>query len=234
MSAPILEVSNLKKTFYLGKVAVPALRGVTFNVKQGEFLSIFGPSGSGKSTLLNLLGCLTRPDEGTITVDGENVLQLNSDQLAHLRLNKIGFIFQSFNLLPKSSALDNVALPLCIAGVPEKETNQRALEMLRLVGLAERANHRPCEMSGGEQQRVATARALINNPKIILADEPTGNLDTKTSREIMSLMKQLNREKGQTFVVITHDAGVADVSDRMIFLRDGALEAVKTAGGATA
>jgi len=210
------------------------LRGVTFNVKQGEFLSILGPSGSGKSTLLNLLGCLTRPDEGTITVDGENVLQLSGDQLAHLRLNKIGFIFQSFNLLPKSSALDNVALPLCIAGVSEKETNERALKMLKLVGLEQRANHRPCEMSGGEQQRVATARALINNPKIILADEPTGNLDTKTSREIMALMKQLNREKGQTFVVITHDAGVADVSDRMIFLRDGAIEAVKTAGGTTA
>ncbi|MFB3888374.1 MAG: ABC transporter ATP-binding protein [Candidatus Bathyarchaeia archaeon] len=226
-----LEVKNVKKTYHLGKVLVPALRGVTFDVEAGEFLSIFGPSGSGKSTLLNILGCLTRPDEGAVTIDGEDALRLNSDALAHLRLTKIGFIFQFFNLLPKISALQNVALPLHIAGLPEEEAEAKAMDMLRLVGLEQRAKHRPYELSGGEQQRVATARALVNDPKIVLADEPTGNLDTATGKEVMALMRQLNREKGQTFVVITHDSSVADVSDRMVFLRDGLIEAVRTPDG---
>ncbi len=223
----ILEATGIKKTYHLGKIPVHALRGVTFDVKEGEFLTIFGPSGSGKSTLLNLLGCLARPDEGTITIDGNNVLDMSSNELAQLRLTKIGFIFQSFNLLPRISALKNVALPLSITGMREKEIEEHALEMLRLVGLEQRANHRPYELSGGEQQRVATARALINNPKIVLADEPTGNLDTATGREIMTLMKRLNHDKGQTFIVITHDPDIADVSDRMIFLRDGLIESIK-------
>ncbi len=224
----ILEVQNLKKTYRLGKVAVPALRGVSFDVKQGEFLTIFGPSGSGKSTLLHLLGCLTNPDEGRVTIDGQDVSKMNPNAISELRLRKISFVFQFFNLLPRISALRNVEMPLQIAGVSDKETTARAKEMLQLVGLGHRANHRPVEMSGGEQQRVAIARALINNPKIVLEDEPTGNLDTKTGREIMELMKHLNEEKGQTFVVITHDHEIASMSDRLIYLRDGLIEEIKT------
>ncbi|MGQ9506408.1 MAG: ABC transporter ATP-binding protein [Candidatus Bathycorpusculaceae bacterium] len=224
-----LEVKDVKKSYRMGKVLVPALRGVSFHVKEGELVTIFGPSGSGKSTLLHLIGCLDRPDEGEITIEGLDVLQLSDDELAELRLKKIGFVFQFFNLLPRLTALRNVQLPLTIAGTSEEEALERAKEMLKLVGLEARMNHRPFELSGGEQQRVAIARALINNPKIVLADEPTGNLDTKTGWEIVQLMKELNEKKGQTFVIVTHDPHIAETAHRIIHLKDGLIEGIKEA-----
>ncbi len=227
--ATFLEVRDVKKSYRMGKFLVPALRGVSFDVETGEFLSIFGPSGSGKSTLLHLMGGLDRPDEGEIIVDGSNILKLNDDKLAELRLIKIGFVFQFFNLLPRLTALRNVELPLTIAGVPEKESLKRAEKMLRLVGLEDRMNHRPSELSGGEQQRVAIARALISNPKIVLGDEPTGNLDTKTGWEIVQLMKKLNEEKKQTFVVVTHDPHIAEAANRIVHLKDGLIAGIEEA-----
>lgn len=227
----IVEARDVKKSYRLGKISVPALRGVSFDVGEGEFLTIFGPSGSGKSTLLHLIGGLDRPDEGEISVDGSKLLQLGDDELARLRLTKIGFVFQFFNLLPRITALANVELPLAIANLPEKESTERAKETLRLVGLETRMDHRPFELSGGEQQRVAIARALINNPKIVLADEPTGNLDTKIGGEIVQLMRRLNKEEGQTFVIITHDTTVAENADRTIYLKDGLIEGVKEGTG---
>jgi len=226
---PILEVKNIRKSYSLGKIKVPALRGITFNVNQGEFLAIFGPSGSGKSTLLHLMGGLDRPDEGEILIDGSNLQDLHDNELAELRLRKIGFVFQFFNLLPRLTALRNVELPLTVAGLPEKEALEKAEEMLKLMGLEARVDHRPSELSGGEQQRVAMARALINDPKIVLADEPTGNLDTKTGWELVELMRKLNKEKGQTFVMITHDPHIAETADHMIHLRDGLIEGTKEA-----
>ena len=192
---------------------------------------MLGPSGSGKSTLLHLIGCLDRPDEGKIFVDGSDVLKLSDEELAELRLRKIGFVFQFFNLLPRLTAIRNVELPLLIAGVSEREARERAMEMLRLVGLEARVNHRPTELSGGEQQRVAIARALINNPKIVLADEPTGNLDTKSGWEIVQLMKRLNKERGQTFIVVTHDPHIAETADRILYLKDGLIEGEKKLRG---
>lgn len=226
MSA-ILEVKDIRKSYYLGKIQVPALRGVSFNVKQGEFLAIFGPSGSGKSTLLHLMGGLDRPDQGEILIDGANLQKLHDNELAELRLNKIGFVFQFFNLLPRLTALRNVELPLTVAGLPEKEALEKARKMLKLMGLEARVDHKPSELSGGEQQRVAMARALINDPKIVLADEPTGNLDTKTGWELVELMRELNKKKGQTFVMITHDSHIAETADRMVHLRDGLVEEIK-------
>jgi putative ABC transport system ATP-binding protein len=211
----------------MGKVNVPALLGVSFDAEESEFLTIFGPSGSGKSTLLHLLGGLDRPDEGNIMIDGTNILELHDADLAELRLAKIGFVFQFFNLLPRLTALKNVELPLVIAGASDKETFLRAKEMLKAVGLGNRENHRPYELSGGEQQRVAIARALITDPKIILADEPTGNLDTKTGSEIVCLMRSLNKEKRQTFIVVTHDPRIASEADRTIYLKDGLIENIK-------
>jgi putative ABC transport system ATP-binding protein len=225
----ILEVREVKKSYRMGNILIPALRGVSFDLEKGEFLTIFGPSGSGKSTLLHLIGCLDRPDEGEILIDGSNILKLGDDKLAELRLTRIGFVFQFFNLLPRLTALRNIELPLTIAGVSEKEVLDRAKEMLKLVGLEGRMNHKPSELSGGEQQRVAIARALINNPKIVLADEPTGNLDTKIGWEIVQLMKKLNKEKGQTFVVVTHDPHIAEAADRIIHLKDGSIEVIKEA-----
>jgi putative ABC transport system ATP-binding protein len=229
MMTVILKVSGVKKSYRMGKVLVPALRGVSLEAEEGEFLTIFGPSGSGKSTLLHLIGCLDRPDEGEIYIDGANVLKLSDDKLAELRLRKIGFVFQFFNLLPRLSALKNIELPLTIAGVPEEEALSRAEETLRLVGLEARMNHKPYELSGGEQQRVAIARALINNPKIVLADEPTGNLDTKTGWEIVQLMRKLNEERKQTFIIVTHDPHIAEAADRIIHLKDGLIEGIKEA-----
>jgi len=213
----------------MGRVLVQALRGVSFDAEEGELLTIFGPSGSGKSTLLNLMGGLDRPDEGEILIDGSNILKLSDDKLAELRLTKIGFVFQFFNLLPRLTALKNVELPLTIAGMPENEVLNRAKETLRLVGLEARMNHKPSELSGGEQQRVAIARALINSPKIVLADEPTGNLDTKTGWEIVQLMKKLNEEKSQTFVIVTHDQHITETANRIIHLKDGLIEGIKEA-----
>jgi len=225
----ILEARNIEKSYSLGKIQVPALRGISFNVHQGEFLAIFGPSGSGKSTLLHLMGGLDRPEEGEILIDGSNLQDLHDNELAELRLKKIGFVFQFFNLLPRLTALRNVELPLTVAGLPEKEALEKAEEMLKLMGLEARVDHRPSELSGGEQQRVAMARALINDPKIVLADEPTGNLDTKTGWELVELMRKLNKEKGQTFVMITHDPHIAETADHMIHLRDGLIEGTKEA-----
>jgi len=224
----MLSVRNIKKSYRLGKVVVQALRGVSFDVEEGEFLTILGPSGSGKSTLLHLIGCLDRPDEGEIVIEGRNVLEFSDDELADLRLRKVGFVFQFFNLLPRLTALENVKLPLVLAGVSDKESNERAEKLLRLVGLGERLNHRPSELSGGEQQRVAIARALINNPKMVLADEPTGNLDTKSGWEVVNLMRKLNEEMKQTFIVVTHDPQIAEVADRIIYLKDGLIEGVKS------
>jgi putative ABC transport system ATP-binding protein len=225
----ILEVREVKKSYRMGKVLVPALRGISFDVEEGEFLTIFGPSGSGKSTLLHLIGGLDRPDFGEILIDGSDILKQNDNKLAELRLTKIGFVFQFFNLLPRLTALRNVKLPLTIFGMSEKEASEKAKEMLKIVGLEARINHRPSELSGGEQQRVAIARALINNPKIVLADEPTGNLDTKTGWEIVQLMTKLNKEKGQTFVVVTHDPHISETADRIIYLKDGLIEGIKEA-----
>lgn len=225
--AKILQVQNIIKSYHMGKVVVPALRGVSFDVEEGEFLAVLGPSGSGKSTLLHLIGCLDRPDEGEILFEGRNVLILNDDELAELRLKKMGFVFQFFNLLPRLTALENVKIPLALAGVSDKEADERARKLLELVGLGKRLNHRPSELSGGEQQRVAIARALINNPKLVLADEPTGNLDTKSGWEIVNLMRKLNEEIGQTFIVVTHDPQIAEVADRILYLKDGLIEGVK-------
>ena len=229
--ASIVEVKDVKKSYHLGKITVPALRGVSFDVEEGEFLTIFGPSGSGKSTLLHLMGGLDRPDEGEIRIDGSNLLELGDDKLAKLRLTKIGFVFQFFNLLPRMTALANVELPLAIADLSEKESAERAKKTLKLVGLETRTDHRPFELSGGEQQRVAIARALINDPKIILADEPTGNLDTRIGGEIVQLLRRLNKEEGQTFVIITHDAAVAENADRIVYLKDGLVEGLKEGSG---
>jgi len=227
----VLEARDIHKTYPLGKVEVSALRGVTIEVEQGEFVAIFGPSGSGKSTLLHILGGLDRPDKGSIYIDGINLSTLNDAKLAEVRLHKIGFVFQFFNLLPRLTALRNVELPLTLADVSEKESVKKATEMLELVGLKDRMHHRPTELSGGEQQRVAVARALINDPKIVLADEPTGNLDTRTGWEIVSLMKRLSTEKNQTFVVVTHDQGVAENANRIIQLKDGVIQGVKKGSG---
>jgi len=223
----ILEVKGVKKAYRMGNVSVPALRGVSFSVEEGEFVAILGPSGSGKSTLLHVIGGLDRPDEGTVFIDGEDIFTLSSNQLADVRLHKIGFVFQFFNLLPRLSALKNVELPLTLADVREKETTEKAKKLLALVGLGERMHHRPSELSGGEQQRVAIARALINDPKIILADEPTGNLDTKTGWEIVELMKNLNAKKEQTFIIVTHDPSIAEKADRIIYVKDGIVEGIK-------
>ena len=222
----LLEAKGLKKTYRMGKVLVPALQGITFDVAEGEFVAVFGPSGSGKSTLLHLLGGLDRAEEGEVSIDGVSLSRLDGNALAEIRLRKIGFVFQFFNLLPRLTALRNVELPLTLADFREKESLKKAEEMLKLVGLEDRMNHRPSEMSGGEQQRIAIARALINDPKIVLADEPTGNLDTTTGGEIVQLMKRLNKEKGQTFVVVTHDPAIAETADQMIYLRDGVIQKV--------
>jgi putative ABC transport system ATP-binding protein len=226
--AKILQVQNIKKSYHMGRVVVPALRGVSFDVEEGEFLTVLGPSGSGKSTLLHLIGCLDRPDEGEILFEGRNVLILNDDELAELRLKRIGFVFQFFNLLPRLTALENVKIPLALAGISDKEADERARKLLELVGLGKRLNHRPSELSGGEQQRVAIARALINSPKLVLADEPTGNLDTKSGWEIVNLMRKLNEDIGQTFIVVTHDPQIAEAADRIIYLKDGLIEGIKS------
>jgi len=225
----LLEVKNVKKTYKMGKVLVPALRGVTFDVEEGEFLAILGPSGSGKSTLLHTIGGLDRPSEGEVFIDGINLYRLSDNKLAEIRLHKVGFVFQFFNLLPRLTALKNVELPSALAEDSEKESMEKVKKMMKLVGLEERISHRPSELSGGEQQRVAIARALINSPKIVLADEPTGNLDTKTGWEVIQLMKKLNKEKRQTFVIITHDPSIAEEADRIIYLKDGLIEKIKKA-----
>ena len=226
----LLEARDIKKAYKMGKVMVPALRGVSFKAAKGEFIVVLGPSGSGKSTLMHILGALDRPDEGNVFIDGMDLSALSDDELAEVRLRKIGFVFQFFNLLPRFTAFKNVEIPLALADFSDKESYERAKEVLRLVGLEDRINHRPSELSGGEQQRVAIARALVNSPSIILADEPTGNLDTTTGWEIVQLMRRLSEEKKQTFVIVTHDPALAEVADRMILLKDGLIEGIKVRG----
>lgn len=223
MADYVIEVENVKKIYEMGVVEVHALAGVSFHVRRGEVVAIMGPSGAGKSTIMNILGCLDRPSEGEYTLDGEPVSQLNDDQLADIRNRKVGFVFQSFMLLPRQSALANVGLPMRYAGVPAKERHERAKKSLQAVGLGDRITHKPTELSGGQQQRVAVARALVNNPAIIMADEPTGNLDSKSGREIMELLLNLNRERGTTVIVITHDEKIGAQAQRVIRLVDGLL-----------
>jgi len=221
----VISVKDLCKIYKMGEIEVTALCGVSFEIQRGEILSIMGPSGSGKSTLMNMLGCLDRPTSGEYILDGEPVAKLNDDQLASIRNRKVGFVFQSFNLLHRASALANVELPLRYGGVNHDRT-KRAREALEAVGLGDRIHHRPFELSGGEQQRVAIARALVNNPAILMADEPTGNLDSKSGKEIMEIILNLNRERKMTTIIVTHDPNIAAQTGRVLHLRDGALEAV--------
>lgn len=219
----VIEVKDLEKTYYVGDMEVNALRGVSFNILQSQFSTIMGPSGSGKSTLMHIIGCLDSPTKGEYHLNGENVANMQDDQLAKIRNKEIGFVFQKFHLLPRNTALENVMLPLKYASIGKTERSKKAMEALTQVGLADRVDHRPSELSGGQQQRVAIARALVNSPAILFADEPTGNLDSKTGEEVMNLLHELNN-KGQTIVLITHEKEIADQTERTIFIRDGKIE----------
>ena len=223
-AAPVIEMRGIGKVYRSGRLEVDALREVDLEVREGDFLAIVGPSGSGKSTLMNLLGCLDRPTSGTYRLTGENVAELDDDALARLRNRTIGFVFQSFNLLPRTSALENVAMPLLYGGVPRAARNARARETLERLGLGDRMDHQPSELSGGQQQRVAIARALVTQPAILLADEPTGNLDSQSGADVLALLHELN-DAGTTVVLITHDADVADAAKRSVRVRDGRLAA---------
>lgn len=219
----VIRIGDLKKFYQLGGTQVKALNGVSLTICRNEYVAIMGPSGSGKSTLMNILGCLDTPSGGTYVLNGTDVSRMGDGELAQVRNNEIGFVFQSFNLLPRYTSLENVALPLIYSGVPRSERERRAKDALVSVGLEERMEHRPAELSGGQRQRVAVARALINNPSIILADEPTGNLDTKTSIDIMRLFEEIYR-KGNTVILVTHEEDIAQHARRIIRLRDGAIE----------
>jgi putative ABC transport system ATP-binding protein len=219
----IIETHDLWKTYVMGSEEIHALRGVSINIDKGEYVAIMGPSGSGKSTLMNLIGCLDTPSKGSYLLNGKQVSQMNDNELAHIRNQEIGFVFQTFNLLPRASALHNVELPLIYAGVPSKERQERAKEALVKVELEQRMSHKPNELSGGQRQRVAIARALVNNPAILLADEPTGNLDSKTGVEIMNLFEKLYTG-GNTIILVTHEPDVAAHAQRVISIRDGQVE----------
>lgn len=218
----LISFDRIKKVYRLGEVDINALDDVSFKIDKGEFVAIMGPSGSGKTTILNILGCLARPTSGEYLLDKQNIEYINDKELARLRNSKIGFVFQNFNLLSRFSARENVELPLVYAGVDNKERTERSIDALKEVGLGDRTKHLPSQLSGGEQQRVAIARALVNNSPIILADEPTGNLDSKSGREVMKILHNINN-KGNTIIMITHDPGIADQSRRLITIQDGKL-----------
>ena len=226
---PIIETHDLWKTYVMGSEEIHALRGVDLAIERGEYVAIMGPSGSGKSTLMNLIGCLDTPTKGSYLLNGKQVSQMNDNELARIRNEEIGFVFQTFNLLPRASALHNVELPLVYAGVPSRDRQERAREALRKVELEDRMQHKPNELSGGQRQRVAVARALVNNPSILLADEPTGNLDSKTGVEIMDLFERLH-DTGNTIVLVTHEADIAAHAHRVVHIRDGRVEKDVTMG----
>jgi putative ABC transport system ATP-binding protein len=221
MAKKIIELQNLIKTYKVGDTEVQALRGVSYSVEEGDFVAIMGPSGSGKSTLMNIIGCLDKPTSGNYILEGEDVSTFDKNKLARIRNQKIGFVFQTFNLLSRTSALENVELPLLYSNVHTKQRHEMALKALESVGLKNRAHHKTNQLSGGEQQRIAIARALLNNPALILADEPTGNLDSKTSSEIMDIFTKLNVEKGITMVMVTHESDIAAYARKRIHVRDG-------------
>ena len=223
MANTLIQISNIKRDFVLGNEIVYVLKGIDLQINKGEYVALMGPSGSGKSTLMNLLGCLDTPTSGTYILNGKDVSQMHDDELAEIRNKEIGFVFQTFNLLPRTTALDNVALPMVYAGFPKSERNKRATEVLTQVNLADRMDHQPNQLSGGQRQRVAIARALVNSPSIILADEPTGNLDSKTSIEIMKLFGDIHAQ-GNTVILVTHEEEIAAYAHRVIRLRDGIIE----------
>ena len=221
---PVIQLDHIHKTYTMGDVEVHALRGVSLTINEGEFVAIMGASGSGKSTTMNIIGCLDRPTRGTYILDGEDVSQMSKDERADIRCQKIGFVFQGFNLLSRTSALENVELPMLYLGVDSAQRHQRALEALAAVGLAGREQNHPNQLSGGQQQRVAVARALVNNPALILADAPTGNLDSRTSVEVMEIFQRLNRERGITLVLVTHEPDIAEYAQRVIVFKDGKIK----------
>jgi putative ABC transport system ATP-binding protein len=227
---PVIETVDLWKTYVMGSEEIHALQGVSISIEPGEYVAIMGPSGSGKSTLMNLIGCLDTPSQGSYLLNGKQVSQMNDNELARIRNEEIGFVFQTFNLLPRATALHNVELPLVYAGIPKKDRQERARVALQKVELGERMTHRPNELSGGQRQRVAIARALVNNPSILLADEPTGNLDSKTGAEIMGLFERLHKT-GNTIVLVTHEPDVAAFAYRTIYIRDGRVENDVRRGG---
>jgi putative ABC transport system ATP-binding protein len=223
MSSPLINITNIKRDFVLGSEIINVLKGIDLQINKGEYVALMGPSGSGKSTLMNLLGCLDTPTSGSYILNGKDVSQMHDDDLAEIRNNEIGFVFQTFNLLPRTTALDNVALPMIYAGYSKFDRNKRATEVLTQVGLDDRMDHQPNQLSGGQRQRVAVARALVNRPSIILADEPTGNLDSKTSIEIMKLFGDIHAA-GNTVILVTHEEDIAKYAHRIIRLRDGLIE----------
>ena len=223
MANPLIKISALKRNFVLGSETIYVLKGIDLEINKGEYVALMGPSGSGKSTLMNLLGCLDTPTSGTYILNGKDVSKMHDDELAEIRNKEIGFVFQTFNLMPRTTALDNVALPMVYAGYSKSERNVRATEVLTQVGLADRMDHKPNELSGGQRQRVAVGRALVNKPSIILADEPTGNLDSKTSEEIMALFGEIHKN-GNTVILVTHEEEIAAYAHRIIRLRDGIIE----------
>ena len=223
MANPLIKITNIKRDFVLGNEIVYVLKGIDLEINKGEYVALMGPSGSGKSTLMNLLGCLDTPTSGNYILNGKDVSQMKDDELAEIRNKEIGFVFQTFNLLPRTTALDNVALPMIYAGFSKSDRNKRATEVLKQVNLADRMDHQPNQLSGGQRQRVAIARALVNKPSIILADEPTGNLDSKTSVEIMNLFNEIHAN-GNTVILVTHEEDIAAYAHRIIRLRDGIIE----------
>ena len=223
-SRPVIQLEHIHKTYTMGDVQVHALRGVSLTIREGEFVAIMGASGSGKSTTMNIIGCLDRPTKGTYILDGQDVSEMSKDERADIRSRKIGFVFQGFNLLSRTSALENVELPMLYAGVSGSQRHQRAMESLAAVGLAGREQNHPNQLSGGQQQRVAVARALVNDPALILADEPTGNLDSRTSIEVMEIFQRLNRERGITLVLVTHETDIAQYAQRVVVFKDGKIK----------